>query len=66
MTHMPKTIPEGWKNFVTRIMALYAHGFVEDDSRREDYDFLAIHYHWYNRYAEDVSEFSFFFQLPMP
>ena len=55
MTHMLQRIPTFWQYFNTRIEALYGKEFHPDKSDRKDYDYLAIHYHWYNRYAEDVS-----------
>jgi hypothetical protein len=51
---MTQTIPQYWSNFLTRIKALYGNEFFQDKSNRDDYDYLAIHYHWYNRYAESV------------
>jgi hypothetical protein len=54
ITHLPKFLPEFWKIFYTRIKALYGDELLEDFSRRLGYDYLAIHYHWYNRYAERV------------
>jgi hypothetical protein len=56
ITHMPDTIPDFWKNFTARIQAHFIKEFREDCSNRDKYDFLAIHYHWYNRYAEKVSD----------
>jgi hypothetical protein len=55
MTHMTQRIPTFWQHFCTRIETLYSQEFHADTSNRQDYDYLAIHYHWYNRYAEDVS-----------
>jgi hypothetical protein len=55
ITHMPSTIPYFWEDFTARIKALFAQEFTEDHSDRSKYNFLAIHYHWYNRYAEKVS-----------
>jgi len=48
------SLPEFWEYFSTRIKALYGKEIFEDFSRRGGYDYLAIHYHWYNRYAERV------------
>jgi len=57
VSHMKQTIPQFWDSFMTRIMALYGKNFVAENSDRPGYDFMAIHYHWYNRYAESVSLF---------
>lgn len=54
---MPKRIPRFLINFMTRLKALYGKDMGFDDSHREGYDFVAFHYHWYNRYAEDVCSF---------
>jgi len=55
ITHMPDTIPHFFNDFTTRIKLQYAKEFAADKSDRNGYDFLAIHYQWYNRYAEKVS-----------
>ena len=55
ITHMPYTIPHFFNDFTTRIKLQYAKEFTADKSDRGGYNFLAIHYHWYNRYAEKVS-----------
>ena len=54
VSHMSKTIAEFWKTFVTRITALYGEKFVVDSSDRPGYDYMAIHYHYYNRYGGRV------------
>ena len=55
VTHMPDAIPHFSNDFTTRIKLQYAKEFKADKSDRKDYGFLAIHYQWYNRYAEKVS-----------
>jgi hypothetical protein len=54
ITHMPSTIPKFFQDFNTRVKIHFAKEFTRDQSDRSNYDFLAIHYHWYNRYAEKV------------
>jgi hypothetical protein len=53
ISHMPQSI--FWADFTSRIQMQFKKEFFKDYSDRKGYDFLAIHYHWYNRYAEKVS-----------
>jgi len=55
ITHMPDTVPNFWRDFTTRIKLQYGKEFTKDNSDRSGYDFLSLHYHWYNRFAEKVS-----------
>ena len=57
VTHMPERIPKFLNDFTTRLQALYGKDMGYDNSDREDYDFVAVHLHWYNRFAESVSLF---------
>jgi hypothetical protein len=59
ISHMTQTIPYFWSYFCARIEALYNKEIRYDWSKRCGYDFVAIHYHWYNRYAEMVSQNGF-------
>ena len=54
ISHLIMSLPEFWEYFSTRIKALYGKEIFEDFSRHRGYNYLAIHYHWYNRYAERV------------
>jgi hypothetical protein len=54
ITHLTTCMPAFWTNFCARIKALYAKEWYFDRSNREGQDYVAIHYHWYNRYAEVV------------
>jgi hypothetical protein len=54
VTHMRQRIPRFLKDFMTRLKALYAKDMVFDNSDRVGYKFVAVHYHWYNRFAELV------------
>jgi hypothetical protein len=56
ISHLRMSLPEFWEYFCTRIKALYGEEICRDFSRRGGYDYLAIHYHWYNRYAERVRQ----------
>jgi hypothetical protein len=57
ISHMTQSIPLFWQYFRIRIQALYGRELFHDFSDRQGYDYLAIHYHWYNRYAERVKFF---------
>ena len=52
VSHM--TAADFWTYFCVRIKALYGHEMHHDESKRVGYDYIAVHYHWYNRYAEQV------------
>jgi hypothetical protein len=54
ISHINTALPEFWEKFTARIIALYGKEFFDEVSKRVGYDYLAIHYHWYNRYAEWV------------
>lgn len=54
ITHLTKSLPDFWKTFFIRMHALYGDELFSTTSDQRGYDYLAIHYHWYNRYAEKV------------
>ena len=60
ITHLTTCMPEFWENFCARICALYAKDLHHDRSDRPGQDYVAIHYHWYNRYAELVHDLLFY------
>lgn len=55
ISHLRQNMPDFWIKFCARLRALYSKDMYWDQSKRLGYDYLAIHYHWYNRYAELVS-----------
>ena len=54
ITHLTTCMSVFWPIFCARINALYAKEMYSDRSDRCGQDYVAIHYHWYNRYAEQV------------
>jgi hypothetical protein len=58
VTHMRKRIPKFQKDLTTRLQGLYGKDLQYDRSERRNYNFTAIHYHWYNRFAEQVCSYN--------
>jgi len=63
VTHMGTALPAFQKYLVSRLQALYNKDFTVENSKREGYNFVSIHYHWYNRYSERVSLSCYFDQI---
>ena len=57
LTHMPTCIPQAFETLSNRLLAHFHNEIWDENSNRPKYNYLAIHYHWWNRYAEQVSEF---------
>jgi hypothetical protein len=58
VTHMTKRILKFQQDFTTRLQAMYGKDLQYEESDRPDYNFTAIHYHWYNCFAEQVCPFN--------
>jgi hypothetical protein len=54
-THLTSKLSQFWEFFNARVDTLFEKEFVYNKLRCPKYNYNAIHYHWYNRYAEDVS-----------
>jgi hypothetical protein len=63
ITHLIHNMPDFWNKFKARMKVLYSRDMLYDRSRRIGYDYVAIHYHWYNRYAELASEHFFKYSI---
>jgi len=55
LTHMPISIPQAFETMSQRLLAHFHNEVWDQKSNRAKYNYLAIHYHWYNRYTEHVS-----------
>lgn len=56
-THLPDALPEKMALLQSELQTLFAGELYEEDSRRDGYEFLALHFSWYNRYSESVGIF---------
>ncbi|KAG6875516.1 hypothetical protein C0993_008854, partial [Termitomyces sp. T159_Od127] len=52
LTHMSTSIPQCNESVINILKALFPQELHEDSSKRPGYNFLSMHYSWYNRYAE--------------
>ncbi|KAG6819293.1 hypothetical protein H0H93_013295 [Arthromyces matolae] len=52
ITHMLSMFPNYNNEIIDYLSAVFPNEFRHDDSQREHYKFLSLHYSWYSRYAE--------------
>jgi hypothetical protein len=54
-THLTQALPEKMALLLSELQALFPGELSYENSKREGYEFLALHFSWYNRYSESVS-----------
>jgi hypothetical protein len=56
VTHARRILQKQLQVLLAQLKTIFAGELVDDDSRDPNFGFTALHFGWYNKYSEEVSQ----------